>query len=62
MARRLAFYGSWVSVQVVTLTQGPSWWHVLHSAEKDSGRLAGHTDLRLLSPCDLSQILVGGSW
>ena len=31
-------------------------------SEKDSGRLVGHMDWRLLSPFDLSQILpVGGS-
>ena len=31
------------------------------SNEKDSGRLVGHTDWRLLSPFDLSQILpIGG--
>ena len=51
----------------ITLTQGPSWWCVhytakMDSSEKDSGRLVGHMDWRLLSPFDLSQIiLVGGS-
>ena len=32
-------------------------------SNKDSGRLVGHTDWCLLSPCDLSRILpVGGSF
>ena len=76
MARSLRFYGDGVSFRVVSgqsccltrsLTQGPSWWHThrsakIDSSEKDSGRLVGHMDWRLLSPFDLSQILpVGGS-
>ena len=51
----------------ITLTQGPSWWRAQHSAkmdssEKDSGKLAGCVGRSLLSPFELSQILlVGGS-
>jgi len=51
----------------ITLTQGPSWWCAQHSAkmdssEKDSEKLAGRMGWSLLSPFELSQILlVGGS-
>ena len=46
---------------------GPSWWPAhrstkVDSSEKDSGRLVGHMDWRLLPPFDLSRILlIGGS-
>ena len=64
------FYGNGFSFQVVSgqsLTQGPSWWCThrpvkMESSEKDSGRLVGHMDWRLLSAFALSQILpVDGS-
>ena len=56
-----------VSRLPITLTQGPSWWCAQHSAkmdssEKDSEKLAGRMGWSLLSPFELSQILlVGGS-
>ena len=57
---------SGLSLVTTVLTQGPSWWCThssakMESSEKDSERLVGHMDWRLLSPFDLSQILpVGG--
>ena len=49
----------------IILTQGPFWWREhrsakMDSSEKDSGRLVGHVDWRLLSPFDLSWILPFG--
>ena len=49
----------------ITLTQGPFWWPwnrsaKMDSSEEDSGRLVGHVDWRLLSPFDLSRILLVG--
>ena len=49
------------------LTQGPSWWRAhcsteMDSSEKDSGRLVGHMDWRLLFPFDLSRIIPVGGW
>ena len=44
-------------------SSGSSWWHhsaKMDSSEEDSGRLVGHMDWLLLSPFDLSQILLVG--
>ena len=51
---------SWFSLGII-LTQGPSWWCThcsakLDSSKDDSGRLVGH----VVSPFDLSQILLAG--
>ena len=69
VARSLRFYGNWVSFRVVS---GQSFWlRVLSggacnrlakvdSSEEASGRLLGHVDWCLLSPFDLSRILLVG--
>ena len=60
LANRLAW-------PIFGLTQCPSWWRghlsaTVDSSEEDSGRLVGHMEWHLLSPFDLSWILVvGGS-
>ena len=46
----------------ITLTQRPLWWCThcspqVDSSQKDSGRLVGHLDWRVLSPFDLSRII-----
>ena len=59
--------GNRISFWPVILTQGPFWWCTHHStkmdsSEKGSRRLVGQMGWSLLSPFDLSRILlVGGS-